>query len=503
MMNVIKLLSALLVYFACEWSPPSSKAAERMNLLVIQTDEHSFRTLGCYRDLMKPDQALIWGPDAQVETPAIDSLAKRGAICTSFYATSPVCTPSRASFFTGVYPQHTGSPANDLPLRNDMVTFAEVLRGEGYQTGYAGKWHLDGGGKPQWAPRRQFGFADNRFMFNRGHWKKFELVEGMPRVAARKKGQPSYGLDGANEISFTTDWLTDRALDFIEENAAGPFCYHLSLPDPHGPNTVRPPYDTMYRGMVIRPPATFLNTVANPKWAPTSGNNGPKQFRADMMAAYFGMVKCIDDNVQRIINRLRKLDLLDTTVIVFTSDHGDLCYEHGRLNKGIPYEASARIPMIIAAPGKVNGGTVIDAALGTVDFAPTILPLLGAETPDGVQGRDFGRLLQKDGSQTSKSWKDVVILRNAGIKTSWMAAVSDRYKLVLSTSDRPWLFDLEQDPDELFNQLDKPIDRLEVKTVVRSLASSLANYQRNVGDEHLKNQHLKQQLADLLDSNGP
>jgi arylsulfatase A-like enzyme len=384
-----------------------------------------------------------------------------------------------------------------MPLRSDMVTFAEVLQAKGYQTGYAGKWHLDGSGKPQWAPRRQFGFADNRFMFNRGHWKKFELLEGKPRVAARKKGQPSYGVDGADATSFATDWLTDRALEFVEKNASGPFCYHLSLPDPHGPNTVRPPYDTMYRDMVIRPPATFLNTVSNPKWAPTAGNNGPKQFRADMMAAYFGMVKCIDDNVQRLIDRLDELKLLDNTVIVFTSDHGDLCYEHGRLNKGIPYEASARIPMIIAAPDKVASGTVIDAALGTVDFAPTILPLLVGTAPEGTQGRDFGGLLGKDAAQTLETWKDVAILRNAGTKASWIAAVSDRYKLVLSTSDRPWLFDLEEDPDELFNQLDEPADGSRVRSIARSLASAIDDYQQQVGDKHLQSPQLGKQLAQL------
>ena len=172
----------------------------RPNLLIIQTDEHNFRTLGCYRQTLSPDQAFVWGKDAVVETPNIDSIAARGVICTSFYATSPVCTPSRASFLTGLYPHNTGAPTNNAPMKSEMVTFANVLRDNGYATGYAGKWHLDGSGKPQWQPKRNFGFADNRYMFNRGHWKKFELTARGPRVAARKNGRPTYSVAGADEL---------------------------------------------------------------------------------------------------------------------------------------------------------------------------------------------------------------------------------------------------------------------------------------------------------------
>ncbi|MEM8736450.1 MAG: sulfatase [Planctomycetota bacterium] len=475
----------------------------QLNLLIIQTDEHNFRTLGCYRNSMSQEQALIWGPEAFVETPAIDSIARRGALCTSFYATSPVCTPSRASFFTGRYPQHTGSPQNDLPLDSRMVTFAQVLAEQGYRTGYAGKWHLDGAGKPQWAPRRQFGFADNRFMFNRGHWKKFELTSDGAQVGARKNGKPNYNLDGADEKTFSTDWLTDRAIDFITQESDQPFCYHLSLPDPHGPNTVRAPYDTMFSNMRIRPPLTFSKTTNNPKWAPASGRNGSGAFRADLMAKYFGMVRCIDDNVARILKTLEQRGILEKTVIVFTSDHGDLCFEHGRLNKGIPYEASAKIPFIIAAPGKVTRSNVISEALGTVDFLPTVLDLLGVPKPDGVQGRSFFNLLTQRSEDAQRKlteeagsgdWGRTTILRNAGTKPSWIAAVQDRFKLVLSVSDHPWLFDLDEDPDELRNFMDEP----SYAPAASKLALSIRDYAAKFGEPHLKHTKLKEQLDELM-----
>ena len=398
-----------------------------LNLIVIQTDEHNFRTLGCYRKHLSADQAFVWGKDAFVETPAIDSVADRGVVCTSFYATSPVCTPSRASFFTGMYPHHTGAPTNNEPMKTEMVTFAKLLQDQGYETGYAGKWHLDGPGKPQWGPKRKFGFADNRYMFNRGHWKKFEITDDGPRVAARQKDKPSYALAGADEKNFSTDWLTDRLIDFIKKNQSKPFCYHLSLPDPHGPNTVRGPYSTMYENMAIKPPMTLFRAKENPAWA-ASGKNGAEKFRADLMSQYFGMVRCIDDNVARVLSTLHELNLSDRTAIVMTSDHGDLCFEHGRLNKGNPYEGSARIPMVVMVPGKIPGGRVVGQALGTVDFLPTMMPLLGFESPKNVHGRDASTLLS---GTIGAKWKDVAFLRNAG-KTQWVAAVTDRYKLVLA-----------------------------------------------------------------------
>ncbi|WP_182870900.1 sulfatase family protein [Rhodopirellula sp. JC639] len=487
----ILLLSILACLLAGPLVKPLAGADERRNVLIIQTDEHNFRTLGCYRQTLPEEQALVWGKDAVVETPAIDSIAQRGAICTSFYATSPVCTPSRAAFFTGLYPHQTGAHTNNQPLRSDIVTFAEVLRRDGYATGYAGKWHLDGPGKPQWAPQRQFGFADNRFMFNRGHWKNFQLTDSGPRVGSRdKKGAPSYGVGDADEQTFATDWLADRAMDFIREHADRPFCYHLSLPDPHGPNTVRPPYDTMYADMAIRPPMSFSMSKDNPAWAAVGGKNSAAKFNPALMTLYFGMVRCIDDNVAEILDTLAELDLTDKTIVVFTSDHGDLCFEHGRLNKGNPYEGSAKIPMIIAAPGLIPAGTRVDQALGTVDFAPTLLSLLGKDTSHPMTGRDASSLLT---AQQGVTWDDVAIIQSSGSSPSWFAVITDRYKLVLSMSERPWLFDLESDPDELKNSIGLDQNR----DIVRHLATRLRDYAQSQETGFL-NAKLKTQIERLL-----
>ncbi|MFZ5831232.1 MAG: sulfatase [Planctomycetota bacterium] len=445
----------------------AAESAERPNLLVIQTDEHNFRTLGCYRAHLPHEQAEIWGPGVIVETPHIDRLAREGAICDRYYATSPVCTPSRASLVSGRYPQNTGAIQNDRPMLDSVVTFAAVAQQNGYATGYAGKWHLDGDAKPGWTPARQFGFADNLYMFNRGHWKQLADTPAGPKVkAVDAKGNPSYDVKGADAESFTTDFLTDKTVEFIRKNARQPFCYMVSIPDPHGPNTVRPPYDTMFDHLKFEQPKTAALEAENmPNW----GTTAPDKFSPKQMSLYFGMVKCIDDNVGRILAALEKEGIFDRTIVVFTADHGDMCGEHGRHNKGIPLESSARIPFVIRFPAKINPGTVVRPMLGTVDFKPTILSLMGLKSDESVQGRDASRLFLPEGDA---SWSDVGFVRIGG----WCGAFTQRYKLVVAPNTEPALLDLEKDPDELKNFFLDPAYRETVRTLGRALRDYCQKY---------------------------
>ena len=449
------------------------------NLLIIQTDEHNFRTLGCYRKQLSEAQAYVWGKGVAVETPNIDWIAEHGAICNRFYASTPVCSPSRSSFVSGKYPQNTPVITNNIPLQDDIITFAEVLGKNGYAAGYAGKWHLDGSGKPQWAPERKFGFTDNRYMFNRGHWKKMEDTSQGPRIAARnEKGKPSYDLDGADEKSFTTDFLMQKAIDFINEHRHEPFCYMLSIPDPHGPNTVRTPYDTMYSHLDFQLPRTANKSSEGlPKWAKKSDAT---RMNAKLLSQYFGMIKCIDDNIGKIFTVLRDKKILDNTIIVFTADHGDMCFEHARHNKGIPLEASAKIPFVIHYPAKIKPGTVVNKAMSCVDFKPTILALMNQRNFGNDEGRDCSELFIK--SQAPAGWKDMAFFRGTdnkkGGSQNWFGVISERYKLVCQLNEKPWLYDLQEDPDELVNYYDWP-DR---KEIVKTLSQALLEYGRKYHD---------------------
>jgi arylsulfatase A-like enzyme len=368
-------------------------------------------------------------------------------------------------------------------MNDGIVTFAELLQRAGYVTGYLGKWHLDGEGKPQWGPERKFGFEDNRYMFNRGHWKQLEDTPDGPRVkTSTPDGALTYAIQGADEQSFTTDFLADRTVEFIHTHRERPFCVMLSLPDPHGPDTVRPPYDTMFQDQSYRPPRSALKPDQGlPSW-------GQKQNGNYDQSKYYGMVKCIDDNVGKILAALRETELLDRTIVVFTADHGDLRGEHHRQNKGVPYEGSAKIPLVIAFPGTIPPGQIVRQALGCVDFLPTILGLMGIPRAGEHHGRDASMLLTT--GQAPQGWSDVTVLRGTGLEPGWLAAVTPRYKLVVSTLDDPWLFDLEHDPDELVNRFLDPAYR----STVRQLARELAEYGRRYNDPRAANPDIQADL---------
>ncbi len=465
-----------------------SKQYRQPNLIIIHTDEHNLRTIGAYRNTMTDEQAFMWGKDAVVTTPNIDALAKDGVLCTNWYASSPVCTPSRASMVSGLYPIATGSPVNDMPLNDDVVTFAQILKEKGYATSYVGKWHLDGDDKPGIHPDRSFGFTDNRYMINRGHWKVLgENEEGLyvdQKLSSYGGGQ--WEPKKANEETFTTDFLTDRTIEIIERDSNKPFCVMLSFPDPHGPNQVRAPYDTMYSNIKFEDPRTMYPTPEQtPGWLNIRGKkNSGKKVKQQAMAQYFGMVKCIDDNVGRILNHLKENNLEENTIVVFTSDHGDLLYEHQKLNKGNPYEMSARVAFIIRYPKKINAERTIQKAYTMVDFAPTILGLMDI---DHSEYKFHGIDASKDFKSKKKKIIDdrTVYITNANNR--WVAAVNNRYKLVLSPKDKPWLFDLEKDPDELINFYNKP----EYSKIAEELQKELYDQMDKYGEPLKKKAILK------------
>ena len=338
-------------------------------------------------------------------------------------------------------------------------------------------------------------------MFNRGHYKKLIEDEKGPRVGpVNAQGVPTYALDGADAQSFTTDFLTDRTIDFIRRHAAAPFCWHVSFPDPHGPNTVRAPYDTMFFNLDFKQPRSAQSPGKDlPAYAATLAG----AFNKNQMALYFGMVKCLDDNVGRILATLRETGQLERTFIVVTSDHGDLCGEHGRDNKGVPMEGSSRIPFLLHAPGVVPPGTVVRSALGNVDFKPTILALMGITNPTTDEGRDASVLFRT--GRAPADWADHAFVRIGGGPkrttagedgelaegNGWLGTFSRDYKFIVAPGAAPSLFDLANDPHELTNLFTAPAQR----ATVRRLATALHDYAQRFQDPHLAAPRVKSDLA--------
>jgi len=439
------------------------------NVVVIFTDEHNFRTLGCYRDQMDHEQAFIWGKGVKVNTPNIDALAEEGALFTNFNVVAPLCTPSRASFMTGLYPWFTGAWKNHTPMNKGTVTWAEVLKKKaGHHTGYIGKWHLNGEAKPEFANfKRRFGFNDIKYMYNRGHWKFFEEGdEGLNVFDATTFKQ----FQGREEEHYATDFLFKKAQDFMRKQIKKEqhFALMLSIPDPHGPNDVREPYSTMFKRMKFKLPKTaraaYHKEPALPHWSTISTDIAI----ADQTIAaieedekwqtrnqqYFGMVRLIDDKVGELMSFLKETGQDKNTIIVFTSDHGDMMGEHAKYNKGKPYMTSAGVPFIIRYPGHIRKGKIVKTAYSSPDFAPTLFSLVGIDHSDvltqGIDGSDelFNRKLINERKQ--------VRLMTDSKQSIWAAAVDRQYKLVVSRSSPPYLFDMKEDPDEVVNYYEDP-----------------------------------------------
>ncbi|MBD0400633.1 sulfatase-like hydrolase/transferase [Flammeovirga sp. EKP202] len=493
-LNFKTILSLVFIFCTKSWGI----AQEKPNLILIITDEHNFRTIGAYKEqLIKKglkEMANPWGEIPGFDTPHINRIGHEGAILNGMYCATPSCAPSRASMFTGNYPQTTGVTKNGKGINKKANTIAKVLNNEGYVTGYIGKWHLaKDDAKPGWQPDPVYhGFSEYKYMFNRGHWKKLDFDGDQPFIPTEKA---AVAIKTADEETYTTDWLTNRTLEFIESHQKGPFMCVLSLPDPHTPNLVRAPYNKMYSTKDIKLPETYstsaLRNEEYPGWVTKKqrfkiGYDSTKLIKH--IAQYHGMVKCIDDNIGKIFQKLEETALLDNTIIVFTSDHGDMLGELGHENKGTPYESSAKIPFLIRYPKAIKENTVINHALNTADWMDTFLSLMNVKhknfNPASTEGKDFSSLLKGENAST---FENITFVRIDG----WVAAVTDQYKLIFDAQQKkPWFFDLEKDPAETVNLFDEK----QYKSIISELSSKLLDYGTRTNDDIVNTEKVNLQI---------
>ena len=432
---------------------PARRKNQKPNLLIIHTDQLSSWAISTYA--RKLTQTPNYGK-VLIETPHIDSLAKEGAILYNFFTNSAVCTPSRGCLLAGRYPHAHGAYKNNIEMNRDEVTIAHILHRHGYDTGYAGKWHLDGEPKPGWVePARSMGFADCRFMFNRGHWKKVvEQQEGNPEVSA-------YKVIG-DKKTYTTDWLTDKTIEFIMRPRSRPFFYMVSLPDPHTPFTVREPYMTMYDPEDMIVPKTFKEVSKASK--PNRKDN--KETLKKKKAAYCGLVKCIDDNVGRLLDCLKDKGILDDTIIVFTTDHGEYMGEHGLYAKNQWYRTAYQIPFLARWPKKIKSGTEINHFVTNVDVQQTLLGLMEIEPCGREQGRDASSLLRGE----KCDWKDEAMIHHSSLESAGI--FTPEYELVLKANGQHMFFNRPNDPEQTKNLRDNP----EFKKTMRILTQRIIRH---------------------------
>jgi len=469
---------------ACN-SAAAPEAPRRPNVLVIYTDEHSAWTLGVYGGKL-------------IGTPHLDRIGREGAVFHNYFVNSAVCTPSRGCFVTGRYPHAHGAYTNDVELDRSQVTIAECFRRAGYETGFAGKWHLDGEPRPGWVdPSRSMGFEDCRWMYNRGHWKRIvEKPEGWPEnhsvakvgnqeiISDKSDGRPdlSYHIDDEGE--YFTDWITDRCIEFLGRERDAPFFYYLSIPDPHTPFSVRAPYDTMYRPEDMPIPETLYEKDL-PAWAERSRQAMVERENVDswqdpereailrrILSQYCGMVKCIDDNVGRILAALEANGQLDNTLILFTSDHGNYLGEHGLYFKNQIYETAYRVSFLMRLPGAIPAGTEVKECVSSVDVQSSVLELCGVEPSGAEQGSSFAKLAR---GETDPDWPNEAYLHHSSFARA--GVFTPEWELALVKDGESVLFDRVNDPLQTRNLFGDPA----LQETVRDLVARIVEHNYRVG----------------------
>ena len=424
---------------------------KRSNIIVILVDDMRWDEFGA-------------AGHSYIKTPNIDRIAADGALFTNAFATTPLCSPSRACFLTGQYAHTNGITDNTARdgRSHQLKTFPQALDSSGYETAFMGKWHMGNDDSPR--P----GFD---------HW-----------VSLRGQGEavdPNLNVDGTRQTvkGYVTDVLTDFSVSFIRKERSVPFLLYLSHKALH-PNLFQAndgsisrigeggfvPADRhkgMYANNIFtRRPNAFITPSDKPALArkvgdlpllgkETATTENTIRERAEMLMA-------VDESLGRIMETLKEEGELDNTVIVFTSDHGYWYGEHG-LNdeRRLAYEEGIRIPFLMRFPGVIPAGTRREELIQSIDMAPTLLELAGMKPAATIEGRSLIPLIKGEAKDWRKSilieyYSDTVFPRivNMGYK----ALRTGRYKYIhyLELEGMDELYDLQEDPWELDNLARQP-----------------------------------------------
>lgn len=352
--------------FTCFLTPGCAKQdAQRPNVVFVFADQWRAQDVG-------------YAGNTIVQTPAIDKLAAESLVFTNAVSGCPVCCPYRASLLTGQYPLTHGVFYNDKPLNPEATTLAKIYKQAGYQTGYIGKWHLNGHepGEDTFEARLKFIPKNRRQGFD--FWQAFECTHDYNHSFYFEDTPERLEWPGYDAIA-----QTQSAIEFITEkaNEENPFLLVLSWGPPHAPYHTAP---EKYREMFSSEDITVRPNVPQEL---------RKKARQDI-AGYYAHISALDDCMKDLVAALEKQGIAENTILVFTSDHGDMLYSHGNVKKQQPWDEALRVPFILRYPKKLgNSEKKIATPINTPDILPTLLGLSGIEIPESVEGNDYSEVL--------------------------------------------------------------------------------------------------------------
>ncbi|MBM3494156.1 MAG: sulfatase [Armatimonadetes bacterium] len=419
----------------------------RPNVLIIMSDQHNARVMGC-------------AGDVAAHTPALDDLARHGVRFESAYCPFPLCGPSRMSFMTARLPSRIDCLDNASQLSSDMPTFAHAFSAAGYETVLAGRMHFVG-------PDQRHGFQRRLLSDVTTAW--VNRAWDLEPVLGDLIDTPGYTLQsvvksGAGRTGYHAfdEAVTRSAVAWLAERgpADPPFLLVVGYVSPHSPYIAPPEHFDRCVGGVRQPiaadqPAQMLHPENRAQRAMVDGPAGASAGdRMRARAAYCGLASFLDSQVAAVVDALDRAGLRDDALIVYTSDHGDQIGEHGLWWKSTFYEGSVGVPLLMSGPG-LQAGPIIRENVSLMDLGPTLLDLLDLPALPTTDARSFRCLL--DGQPYL--WPDVVLAEGLSISPNPCPMRMVRqgpWKLNRYAGHRPELFNIEQDPDEIADRHGDP-----------------------------------------------
>jgi arylsulfatase A-like enzyme len=493
--------------------------ADRFNLLYIFTDQQRADTMAAYGN--------NW-----INTPNLDRLASESFVFENCYVSSPICTPSRSTQMTGLWPHTNGCTKNNIPLPQEVDTVASFFPDD-YHTAYYGKWHLG----DEVIKRRgwdEWHSIEDQYRIWHTDAKHDEVLSDYHHYLVGNGFEPDKESRGKRVFSrpfaarvpeehTKAMYLGRKVSQFIDDNSARPWALYVNLLEPH------PPYDGPYNDMYDRNslpqspvfmkdppedaarmhylmaeaqkdslnrPAEAASAVFGRDLPPEEAiGEGPRDlteagFR-EVQARYYGLVSLVDKSVGMMLDALEKSGQADRTIVVFSSEHGDQMGEHYIFQKVVMYEQSARVPMLVRVPGL--GGGRVAGRYSHIDTVPTLLELMGHQVPSHLQGQSRVAVLRDHGSLEGN---DVIITWNGrSIDQKFPLSELERmrelphrclvgadgWKLNLSVGDNCELYDLNSDPFEERNLFPEPAQ----SERVLAMARKIRKWQEETGDTAL------------------
>lgn len=417
------------------------------NVLFLCSDQHQRAAAGCYGN-------------REVRTPNIDALAAAGTRFERAYCQAPVCVPSRGSIVTGVYPHTHGALTLRDPLPDDARTVAHLFRERGYVTGAIGKMHFVD-------ESRRHGF-DHRlhegdFLNTLTAEEQLTLRQDQGR-AESTDGRPS----PLPDRFFQDHWFASEAIRFLHENRRRPFCLWTSFFMPHTPLAPQARYFDLYGGADLTLPRRGARELADgfPGHLIRARERGWYQqddaALCQSLAGYYGNITQMDACVGRVYDALRELGLHKNTVVVYTSDHGELAGAHRMWTKHNMFEQSVGVPLLVSVPGEIAAGATRQELVEQVDLFSTLAELCGFAPPRGIHGRSLAPLLRgrrhtpREFAYSEYHFCHNVFTRDNRYvgKPPILMVRTDTWKLNYLRWDRRELFDVAADPGEFHNRID-------------------------------------------------